>query len=83
MRPVSISALTWQESDEPRAAVQYRVVDTNGKGHIYGDQEWVASGVALAGHPGGRVQSRVVTITYSEWGDVLPPVSTGEEKNSG
>ena len=46
-------------------------MDPNGRGHIYGDQKWVAYGRCIedGSHPDGRIQYRTITLTYGDWQD--------------
>jgi len=55
----------------PTEAIQYSVMDPNGRGHIYGDQKWVAYGRCIedGSHPDGRIQYRTITLTYGDWQD--------------
>lgn len=66
-----LTGLTGERIDDPTWAVQFAVVDPDGTRTAYGDQSWVAASgpVRDGSHPGGRIQSRTVTITYGEWVD--------------
>jgi hypothetical protein len=61
------------EDDSPEMADQYCVVDLDGSRHVYGDQNWVKYGEALKHHPDGRIEHRVITISYGEWGPMTDP----------
>lgn len=60
------------EREDPTAAVQFAVLDPNGRRTAYGDQSWVAHGVCIAdgSHPEGRIQYREIAISYGEWKDM-------------
>ena len=87
---MSVTALTDNPPDQdPTSGVQYAVLDPDGQHHTYGDQSWVKYGGPVQGgsHPGGRIQSRTVTVTYGPWADhhetVNPPVLAGFAEHYG
>ena len=65
-RLLDIAALT-AGGENPTYAVQWSVVDNAGQRHIFGDQSWVRDGRVLDEYPGGRVEHRHLTISYSQW----------------
>jgi hypothetical protein len=68
---LDITALTETRDDNPTSAVQYCVVDTFGGRHVYGDQNWVASGQAVIdAHFDGHIEQRTISISYGEWSSI-------------
>lgn len=66
---LDLAGLT-DDTTEPTSAMQYAVSTPTGR-VVFGDQEWVRSGQALAELPdGAKVQRRTITISYGEWEDV-------------
>ena len=56
---------------KPTSATQYAVLTPSEGRLLFGDQEWVRSGKALADFPAGSViQRRTITIAYGDWGDL-------------
>jgi hypothetical protein len=70
--PLNVTGLA-DVPDDPDGGVQFAVLTPDGERHVYGDQQWIAYGGAVAeAHPDGRVQYRDIFITYGPWADYHP-----------